>query len=237
MVAHEIDAKARIDTKTRILNAAEKLFGQNGFDATSLRDITTEAGVNLAAVNYHFQTKESLIDALIERRLGPITQHRFQMLAAAGPSPTLEQIIRAFLAPILQHDLIPALPLIGRVLSNPAQFMERVYKRRLSETVLRFGEALQKVLPDLSPEDLFWRLQFMAGAMSHMLALSSVLPQIMPPQIISPNISPKIRGANEPLHRDALIDRMVEFLAAGFRAPAYRCDLPSSSMPNSSEKN
>ena len=62
------------DTKTRILDAAEKLFGKSGFDATSLRDITAEADVNLAAVNYHFQSKESLIDAVIARRIEPVNQ-------------------------------------------------------------------------------------------------------------------------------------------------------------------
>jgi len=74
------EALTPADTKTRILNAAEKLFGMNGFDATSLRDITAEAQVNLAAVNYHFQSKDSLIDALIERRILPINQRRFEML-------------------------------------------------------------------------------------------------------------------------------------------------------------
>src|ERR1700693_5176052 len=93
------EASTPIDTKTRILNAAEKLFGMSGFDATSLRDITAEAQVNLAAVNYHFQSKDSLIDAVIGRRLEPVNQRRIQMLDAAGRSPTLEQILEAFMAP------------------------------------------------------------------------------------------------------------------------------------------
>src|SRR6266446_10016180 len=88
------------DTKIRILDAAEKLFGKNGFDATSLRDITAEAQVNLAAVNYHFQSKDSLIDAIIERRLEPVNRLRLEMLDAAGSSPTVEQVVEAFLAPL-----------------------------------------------------------------------------------------------------------------------------------------
>ena len=63
-------------TKAKILDTAEKLFGDKGFDATSLRDITTEAQVNLAAVNYHFHSKESLIDAVIARRMAPLTRRR-----------------------------------------------------------------------------------------------------------------------------------------------------------------
>jgi AcrR family transcriptional regulator len=202
------------DTKTRILNAAEKLFGEYGFDATSLRDITAEAGVNLAAVNYHFQSKESLIDALIERRLGPITRKRLDLLKAAGPNPSLEQVIRAFLAPILDYDILPAIPLIGRVLSNPTQFFDRVYKRHLSETLTGFSEVLQKLLPELPAEDRMWRLLFMAGAMTHILSLSAVLPQIL--------------GIQTPLDRDAVMNKMVPFLSAGFRSAVVPADLPGS---------
>src|SRR5579863_7990370 len=95
----------QVDTKTRLLDAAEKLFGQNGFDATSLRDITHEAQVNLAAVNYHFQSKESLIDAVIVRRLEPVNRRRLGMLDAAGVAPGLEQIVEAFVSPVLESDV------------------------------------------------------------------------------------------------------------------------------------
>lgn len=91
----------KVDTKARILDAAEKLFGKNGFDATSLRDITAEAQVNLAAVNYHFQSKDSLIDAVMARLIEPMSRRRMEMLDAAGPNPTVEQILEAFLLPLL----------------------------------------------------------------------------------------------------------------------------------------
>src|ERR1700724_3073889 len=96
-----------LDTKTRILNSAEKLFGKNGFDATSLRDITAEAQVNLAAVNYHFQSKDSLIDAIIERRILPINQRRLEMLDAAGHPPSVEQVVESFLSPRLMPEARP----------------------------------------------------------------------------------------------------------------------------------
>jgi len=127
-----------LDTKTKILNAAEKLFGMNGFDGTSLRDITAEAQDNLAAVNYHFQSKDSLIDAIIERRIEPINRSRFEMLDAAGPSPTVEKIVEAFLLPLLMVEVRAAVPMLGRVLSNPDQFVERVYKKHLLPVVERF---------------------------------------------------------------------------------------------------
>src|ERR1700748_619927 len=97
----------RPDTKTRILDAAEKLFGENGFDGTSLRDITAEADVNLAAVNYHFQSKDSLIDAVIARRIEPVNRRRIELLDAAGPNPTVEQVLEAFIAPVMERDPSP----------------------------------------------------------------------------------------------------------------------------------
>src|ERR1044071_4696405 len=103
------------DTKTRILDAAEKLFGMNGFDGTSLREITTEADVNLAAINYHFQSKDSLIDSIVARRPEPVNRRRFEMLNAAGPHPTVEQILAAFMAPVLQVPTDAIVPLMGRI--------------------------------------------------------------------------------------------------------------------------
>lgn len=192
------------DTKTRLLDAAEKLFGQSGFDATSLRDITAFAHVNLAAVNYHFQSKESLMDAVIARRFEPVNRRRLEMLEAAGPSPSVEQIVEAFLAPMLMLDVLPAIPLIGRVLSNPSQFVDRVYRKHLTQIVQRFSEAIGAALPDLPADERFWRLQFMAGSMTHMLSLSSVLPLL----------------SGQPFDRRRVTCRLVAFLAAGLRAPA-----------------
>src|SRR5580658_497165 len=162
----------KLDTKSRILDSAEKLFGLNGFEATSLRDITAEAQVNLAAVNYHFQSKESLIDAVIVRRLAPVNQHRLEMLDSAGPSASLEQIIEAFVAPVvLQGDMQNAAPLIGRVLSNPAEFAIRIFQKQLAPVARRFDEAFAAAVPEIPAEERFWRLHFMAGAMTHVLAL------------------------------------------------------------------
>ena len=140
-----------LDTKTKILNAAEKLFGMNGFDGTSLRDITAEAQVNLAAVNYHFQSKESLIDAIIERRIGPINRSRIEMLDAAGPSPSVEKIVEAFLAPLVMVEVRAAVPMLGRVLSNPDQFVERVYKEASApDMVERFSDAIGAGAPQIA---------------------------------------------------------------------------------------
>src|SRR5436190_24366511 len=85
-------------TKERILDAAESLFMEHGFEATSLRSITAAAAVNLAAVNYHFGSNEELFQAVLTRRLAPMNHDRLTLLTAlerdAAPTPvSCEQIL------------------------------------------------------------------------------------------------------------------------------------------------
>jgi AcrR family transcriptional regulator len=197
----------RPDTKTRILDAAEKLFGINGFQATSLRDITNEAGVNLAAVNYHFQSKDSLIDAVIERRVSPLNQARLALLDAAGPSPALEDILVAFLKPVLQVEMEPLVPLLGRILSNPEVFVDRVFNRHMVGVSQRFSQELARVLPELSRLDLLWRLHFSIGVMAQTMLWGRIYPKLT-------------GGLCSIDDREALLARMVNYVAAGFRAGA-----------------
>ena len=197
----------RGDTKARILDAAEKLFGMNGFEATSLREITAEAGVNLAAINYHFQSKDSLIDAIVARRIEPVNRCRMELLDAAGPNPTLEQILTAFMAPVMKVKTDAMVPLMGRILSNPDLFVDRVFLKHLAPVSQRFGEALCKALPDLPPSDVLWRLHFSVAVMTHTMLWGRVYPKIT-------------NGICDITDRDALVDRAVRFVAAGFRAPA-----------------
>jgi len=199
----------KVDTKSKILDTAEKLFGMNGFDGTSLRDITTAADVNLAAINYHFQSKDSLIDAIVARRIQPVNEKRFELLEAAGPHPTVEQILAAFMAPVMQVKVDAVVPLIGRILSNPELFVERVFHKHLAPVSQRFVEALSKALPDLPPSEILWRLHFAVGVMTHTMLWGRIYPKIT-------------NGVCDISDREALVDRIVRFVAAGFRAPASK---------------
>jgi len=192
------------DTKTRILDSAEKLFGFKGIEETSLRDITTDAQVNLAAVNYHFQSKDSLIDAVIARRVEPVNCRRLEMLEAAGPEATVEEILTAFLTPALEIRLECVVPMLGRILSNPL-FVDRVYKRHFAVVSERFRAALGQALPDLSKQEILWRQIFMVGAMTHVMAVGQILPAIT-------------GGVCDISDRPAVVQQAVRFLAAGFQA-------------------
>jgi AcrR family transcriptional regulator len=194
-----------VDTKTRILDAAEKLFADKGFYATSLRDITAEAEVNLAAVNYHFQSKDSLIDAVIARRIAPINRRRLELLDAAGPHPSLEQIVEAFVAPLLERDISPLLPMLGRVLASPDLVLFRLFKKHSALVGERFRKALEAALPSLSATERMWRLLFMAGSLAYSLSLSHVIGELT-------------EGVCDPTDRKDVTARLVRFVAAGFRA-------------------
>jgi AcrR family transcriptional regulator len=209
------------DTKSRILDAAEKLFGLNGFDATSLRDITTEAGVNLAAVNYHFQSKDSLIDAVMARRIEPVSRQRMAMLDAAGPHPSVEQILEAFLVPLVSMDLVAVTPLMGRMMSDPNQFVIRVFKKYLTPVSDRFHAEFHKALPELPLQELAWRIHFLAGIMTHLMTWSPVLAEFS-------------KGMCDLSDRQAVVERIIAFAAAGFRTPlaepAVNVEEPVASM-------
>lgn len=198
------------DTKSRILDAAEQLIAEHGLEV-SLRTITQLAQVNLAAVNYHFQSKDALIDAVIARRIEPVNARRIEMLEAfereqtTGPVP-LEDVLRAFLAPVLQLAAGPHIGvLIGRLFATPDEFLKRVFNRHLSSVVERFGGAFERALPGLPIEDRAWCTLFTVGGMVHLMAWSRLLPVLS-------------HGAVEATDPDAITEHLVHFAAAGFRA-------------------
>jgi AcrR family transcriptional regulator len=201
-----------IDTKIRILDAAERLFAQQGLDV-SIRSITDEAGVNLAAINYHFQSKDALVDAVIARRIGPVTKRRLEMLdtieASAGDGPLpLEAVLEAFLAPVLEPPeagLEHIKPLLGRMYSMPEEFVKRVFHNHLGPVVVRFTAALGRALPELPEVERLWRLYFTAGAMVHVMNWSGVIPELS-------------NGLADPSDTRALLRRIIDFCSAGLRA-------------------
>ena len=204
------------DTKNLILDSAEKLFAKQGFSGTSLRQITTAADVNLAAVNYHFGSKESLIDAVISRRLEPINKERLDLLdrleeKAGERGPALEAIVEAFIGPPLRmrhaagSKATHFMRLLGRVMSDPSDRVIMQFTDKFRETIERFSAALSRALPDLSPADILWRLVFMVGAMAHTMSIFRQLPKVT-------------GGLCDPTDVGALIKRMTSFLAAGMRS-------------------
>jgi len=203
------------NTKTRILDAAEQLFAERGFDAASLRAITGKAGVNLAAVNYHFQSKEVLIREVLARRMAPLTRQRLALLdhheAERGSRPVpVEDIVRSLVAPPFEmrdrlsggHQIASFL---GRLHSEPRLW--KIFLEELGDTVPRFVAALQRALPELPRGELFWRIHFAVGAMNHTLAGIHILEH-------------QAQGACDTSDAEGTIERLAAFMTAGLQAPS-----------------
>ncbi|MBL0158294.1 MAG: TetR family transcriptional regulator [Bryobacterales bacterium] len=203
------------ETKDRILDSAEKLFSEHGFAATSLRQITTEAAVNLAAVNYHFQSKESLILAVLLRKLEPINQRRLELLdeveAEAGDDPlSLEAVLGAFLLPVLEAkdsrvQLCNFPRLMGRMYTEPGDWMLRIFPQAFAPVLARFQPAFRRAMPGAEIEEIGWGMHFSIGAMAHYLAGGALLKTVT-------------MGMADPSDTAAALPRLVAYMAGGLRA-------------------
>ena len=171
---------ARSDSRERILDAAERLFAENGVQSTSLRDIGAAAQANTGSIYFHFKTKADLIREVFRRRLEPLDAERLARLDAAEresePEPApLEAVLEALVEPMLQ--LVgssdrggPAfLRMLGRTYNEPDRDLVRMLRRDHGQTLERFRDALGRALPDLPEEQLFLRFHFALGSLAYTL--------------------------------------------------------------------
>ena len=200
------------DTRERILDTAEQLFAEHGFDGTSIRDVTTAAGVNLAAVHYHFGSKEDLLRAVLERVVLPANALRLEMMQAAyndPPEARVAGLLRAFILPelILARDLGPRgqgiTRLIGRMFSEPNEVVHLLAMDLFSEVGGCFIEGLRQALPDLSEEEVAFRMQCVVGVFTFFMADTVPSPW-------------KLIDLNDP---EGATERLVAFLEPALSAP------------------
>jgi len=204
------------DTKARLLRMAERMFAEQGYTGVSLRQLTAAAGVNLAAVNYHFGSKEGLLAAIFENRCRPMNDERLAGLEACaegpGKAPLLEQIIAAFIAPALASTGESAggatFTRLRAVLSVEHNELAReLIAKHFDATSVRFIAALGRALPQLSRPEVYWRCHFLLGSLYYTM--------INPGRI--EHLSDGLCDAGDV---EAVMTQMVPFLAAGFRAPS-----------------
>lgn len=167
------------DTRDKILDAAESLFVERGFSATSLRAIADRAGVNLAATNYHFGSKKGLLAEAFHRHLGPINEQRManlDQLEMNRQPPAARAIVEAFFKPFVQGDIYTTAPaVIGWIYSEPEAVTRPVLEQEFSAVSVRFQNALAEVLPQVETAELQWRFHFMIGSLIHLLKLNAPL--------------------------------------------------------------
>ncbi len=198
-------------TKERILGAAESLFAQRGFDGASLRQLTTAAGVNLAAVNYHFGSKEKLVEQIFRRRLDALNNSRLQALSLVegAETTTLEDVLSAFIRPALDLSHDESGSLFMRVLARAFAEHDDTLRQFLSDNyghVMRqFTAEFARLLPQLTKQELYWRIDLVSGALTHAMSGFGMIQ--------------RKSGVSEIEHREETAQHLIRFAVAGLSHP------------------
>ena len=198
-------------TKERILGAAEVLFAQRGFEAASLRQLTAAAGVNLAAVNYHFGSKDKLVEQVFRRRLDTLNARRMSALTriAGAPETTLEDVLDAYIRPALELSHDDSGALFMRVLARAFAEHDDVLRQFLSENyghVMRqFTMEFARLLPQLSKQELYWRFDLVTGALTHAMSGFGMIQ--------------RQKDVSEHQYREQTAHHLIRFALAGLSHP------------------
>ena len=211
MVLVKSDSNAP-DTKVKILDTAEQMFATQGFAGTTLRNLVKEAGVNLAAVSYHFGSKEELHAAVIGRMAQVITKRQLealQTLEATETEPSLEAVLRAYIEPGMAYLLeveelrITRAQFMGRCRTEPAPIQQRAAEK-FSASHWQFLELLQRALPEQSEAELTWKLDMVVTMLIRALTETGREGMLL-------------RSAAK-ADLEHAVDELVTFTAAGIRA-------------------
>ena len=204
-------SSAHFSTKDRILGAAEELFAQFGFSGTSLRQVTSRADVNIAAVNYHFGSKENLVNEVFRRRMDEMSSQRLAALkAAVEANPReLEPILAAFVQPALamaqdRHGGGAFVRVIARAYAEKNDGLRKFLSDHYGHVLREFSKAIAVAVPALSKEELYWRLDFLAGSLTYAMADFGLIK--------------RPSGVSESAHRERAARELIRFAAAGFKS-------------------
>jgi AcrR family transcriptional regulator len=203
-------------TREIILDTAEHLFAENGVAATSIRDITGAAGVNLGAINYHFGTKQELVAAVFSRRLEPVCERQLALMKsvlreAGDKPPSIEAVLEAMIRPTVDKSFaagkrdLAFMRLVERSISEPNSEVRRLIRTQMQKTIAFSLKSLALALPSLPMGELVWRMMFTMGA------LRSMLQKVAQDDLLPPEM-------RKGLNAETMIRRLVTFAAAGMRA-------------------
>jgi len=203
-------------SREKLIQSAERLFAERGFDGVSVRDITNDAKVNSALVGYYFRGKEGLLAEVYTRHCEPLKRERARLLAeynSNGKSATLEQILEAFIRPSLQasqgSEEGRSFSRLRAILSaENSTLLEQLVAQTFDETNRSFIDAICKSLPHLSREDVFWRFHFLLGTIYY----TATGPH---------RIRTLSKGKCDPSQTESTTDELIQFATAGFSAPAF----------------
>lgn len=207
-------AEQRAETMEEILDAAESLFSKHGLYGVTLKDVAKDVGVHHTLLNYYFEDKKKLFDAVFARRAVITSQRRMKALdeyeAASKGKPTVEGALRTFLDCDLDLYIEGGAgwknyAALGAQVANTPEWGAELMDEHFDPVVLRLIDLLKKALPDSSKEDIFWSYHFVTGALMHTLARTGRIDKL----------SGGICKSEDFL---AVKKRMAAFMAAGFLA-------------------
>ncbi len=208
-----------MSTKNKILDAADVLFADKGFNGTSLREITSQANVNLAAVNYHFGSKKELIKAVMSRymdELSPQLESSLLLICQADVKPSLHNVFSAYIAPLLNLNEFKVngtstfLQLLGRGYTDSQGFLRWFLTTQYPNVFTHFTKAVKIAYPELSTEEMFWRLHFTMGTIVFTMSSSEALIDIAE------------NDFDNKLDIAGVIERVIPYVAAGVAAPIIK---------------
>ena len=215
MIESTLEIGASDDTASRIIDAAQRLFVRDGTEATSLRAVTREAGVNVAAIHYYFGSRDELLRAVLDRIIRPLNSRRLALLnqsiaAHHGRPIPVEEILRAFLLPDL--ELIETLRDRGveiahfaaRSYAAPSPALKGLIEAQFSEWSTRFMTELARALPRVDREELAFRFRCISGVIVRLLGAAT----------------PRgVEGGLDTTEILPTLERLVAFIAPGLSAP------------------
>ena len=204
-----------MSTKNKILDAAENLFAIQGFNGTSLREITSRAEVNLAAVNYHFGSKKELIKSVMSRYMNELSPRLESSLVniCEQENLTLLEVFSAFIDPLLslnefkENGTSNFLQLLGRGYSDSQGFLRWFLTTQYPGVINNFVKAVQKAYPELTAEEMFWRLHFTMGTVVFTMSSSDALIDIAKSDF------------DKTMDIAGVIKKVIPYVAAGVAAP------------------
>lgn len=204
----------RRKTKQRLLDAAELLFARHGFEGASMRAITQAADTSLSAANYHFGSKQALLEAALVRRIEPLNNRRLEAIDALERSAegvvSVEALLAAFLRPGFEaqrespEEARRLREIAARFSADPHEIVAKLKFELFAPVIGRYVDALERALPDRARADLTLDFQFFLGVMIHVMN--------------GTNVFSRDAVESVPYTDQALLDRMISFAAAGLRA-------------------
>jgi AcrR family transcriptional regulator len=211
-------AERRADMIEQILDAAEFLFSRHGLYGVALKDVAQRIGVHHTLINYYFEDKKTLFDAVFARRAVITSERRMRLLdeydVATGGKPSVEGALRVFLDSDLDlyiegGEAWRNYGALGAQVANTPEWGAEMMDQHFDPVVLRLIGLLKKALPDCAEEDIFWGYHFVTGALMLTLAQTGRIDKL----------SGGVCKSNDYV---AVKERMATFMAAGFLAVCAR---------------